>query len=211
MLGVYAEMRCSYFILRAEGDNIMELKLTLPLPISINSLYVNQFKYNTFTKKSEPTGAKVLSAKGKSCKALIRKDAKNQMKKQKWDIDYTKENYIYMDTVIYFNRMGRDDNNIYKLLCDSLEDIVYENDSRVLIRTQKIMYDTVNPRVELYIHPVSYIGIFDSHDIMTQFESACKTCTRYGRNCSILQNAKEGRIQEEINTELECSKYKEKS
>ena len=43
--------------------------------------------------------------------------------------------------------------------------------------------------------------------MLEQFESRCIGCIRYKRNCSILQKAKEGRIQEEI-TELECSKYK---
>ena len=33
-------------------------------------------------------------------------------------------------------------------------------------------------------------------------------CSRYKRNCSILKNAKSGRIQDEI-CDFECSKYKE--
>ena len=43
--------------------------------------------------------------------------------------------------------------------------------------------------------------------MLEQFESRCIGCKRYKRNCSILQKAKEGRIQEEI-IGLECSKYK---
>jgi Holliday junction resolvase RusA-like endonuclease len=176
----------------------MDLRLSLPLPTSINALYINKANFNPKTKKYEATGQRILSKEGVHSKQLITKATKQQMKKQEWDFEYTKENYIYMDTIIYFNRKGRDDNNIYKLLCDTLEGIVYENDSRVLIRTQKVLYDTENPRVEVHLHPVDYIGIFDSHDIMTQFESVCKGCKRYARNCSILKAAKEGRIQEEI-------------
>lgn len=197
------------FISNKRGMYIMELRLKLPIPVSINELYVNQYKYNPKTKKNEPTGARVLSAKGKASKALIRKDTKQQMKKQTWDFEYTKENYIYMDTVIYFNRKGRDDNNIYKLLCDSLEGIVYDNDSRVLIRTQKIMYDTDNPRVEVHIHPVDYVGIFDSQSEYEVFKSKCEGCKRYGRNCSILKNAVDGRVQEEI-VDGVCSKFNTK-
>jgi Holliday junction resolvase RusA-like endonuclease len=188
----------------------MELKLRIPLPTSLNKLYVNQYKYNARTKKNEPTGARVLSKEGKLSKALIQKAAKNQMKKQKWDYEYTKDNYIYLDSIIYFNKKGRDDNNLYKLLCDALEKIVYDNDSRVLIRTMKIFYDAENPRMELHIHPVEYIGIFDDQSCLDKFESVCKNCSRYARNCSILNKAKEGRIQEEIDSTFTCSKFKEK-
>ena len=184
----------------------MELRLTLPLPTSINALYINKATYNPKTKKYVPTGERILSKEGQNTKALIRKQTKQQMKNQTWDFDYTKENYIYMDTVIYFNRKGRDDNNIYKLLCDSLEGIVYDNDSRVLIRTEKILYDTENPRVEVYVHPVEYIGIFDDQEDLDNFESVCKGCKRYARNCSILKSAKEGRVQKEINEDV-CSKF----
>jgi Holliday junction resolvase RusA-like endonuclease len=188
----------------------MELNLILPLPTSINSLYVNEYKYNPTTKKKEPTGARVLGVDGLNKKKQIQKEAMKQLKGQEWDYEKSKEIFLYMDTFIYFNRVGRDDDNIYKLLKDSLQKIVYENDSRVLVRTQKIVFDTSNPRVELHIHPVNFIGIFDNKDELEEFESNCKSCNRYGRNCSILNKAKEGRVQEEIDLELLCSKYEMK-
>lgn len=187
----------------------MELNLTLPLPTSLNKLYINQATFNPKTRTSIPTGKRILSKDGKKVKIEIQNAATEQMEKQNWDYDYTVGDYIYMDTLIYFNRTGRDDNNVYKLLCDALEKIVYENDSRVLIRTQRILYDTENPRVEVKLSPVDYIGIFDNEDLLNEFESKCKSCNRYKRNCSILNKAKEGRIQEEISDTYECSKYKE--
>jgi hypothetical protein len=45
---------------------------------------------------------------------------------------------------------------------------------------------------------------------MKQFEEKCKTCRRYKNNCSILKKAKEGRIQKEIDEELNCKEYKKK-
>jgi Endodeoxyribonuclease RusA len=188
----------------------MILHLTLPLPLSLNQLYINEFRWNPKTRKREPSGKRILSDKGVMSKKLIQKDAKKQMKKQDWDYDWTKENYIYLDTVIYFNKKGRDDNNIYKLLCDSLEKIAYDNDSRVLIRTQRILYDTVNPHIEVTLSPVEFIGIFDNEEELNEFEENCDICSRYlkGR-CSILVKAKEGRIQEEIQN-MECSEFKEK-
>lgn len=194
----------------------MELNLVLPVPTSINDLYINEYgwSYNTKTKKKEnkPTGRRILSKKGRKVKNQIKAETRVQMQGQDWDYEYTKENYLYLDTVIYFNRKGRDDNNIYKLLNDTLEGICFENDSRVLVRTQKILYDTQNPRVEIKIHPVEYIGIFDSQQELDQFENKCQSCSRYlkGR-CSILQDGKEARVRKEVDLDSKtCISYKEK-
>lgn len=125
----------------------MELKLTLPLPVSINNLYINQFSYNPKTKSRTPTGKRIMSAEGKKVKNNFRDKETDEI--SNWDYEITKNTYLYLDTYIYMNRLGRDDNNIYKLLNDSLEKIVYDNDSRILTRTQKILIDSENPRVEV--------------------------------------------------------------
>lgn len=187
-----------------------KLNLTLPLPTSINKLYINQSTFNPKSKSRISTGKRILSKDGKKTKQQIIDEANNQLQGQNWSYEFTLNNYIYMDTVIYFNRKGRDDNNIYKLLCDALEKIVYENDSRVLIRTQRILYDPENPRVKVSFSPVEYKGIFTSEIHMNEFEEKCKECKKYARNCSILNKAKEGRIQEEIDSEFNCSKFNQK-
>lgn len=186
----------------------MELELTLPLPTSINKLYINQMGWNPKSKSRIATGKRILSKEGEQTKKHIIDEATKQLEGQDWSYDYTLDNYVYMDTLIYFNRKGRDDNNIYKLLCDALEKVVYENDSRVLIRTQRILYDPLQPRVEVSFTPVKYIGIFNDEIHMQEFEDNCKNCKRYARNCSILKAAKEGRIQEEVDMDtFECSKF----
>lgn len=184
----------------------MILKLTVPLPISINDLYINQYTWNPKTRSRVPTGKRIMSKEGERVKKEIQTEARKQLSQQKWDYDYTKTHYIYMDSYIYFNRTGRDDNNIYKLNNDALEKIIYDNDSRVLTRTQRIQYDPDNPRVELIFTPVEYIGIFDDRQQLDAFEVKCMTCKRYKRNCSILKKAKEGRVQEEIENQI-CNKY----
>lgn len=193
----------------------MKLELTLPVPTSINALYINQYKWNPFTRKSEPTGAKILSKEGELCKKQIQFHAEKQLSEQEWDYEWTveKNNFLYQDAVIYFSRKGRDDNNVYKLLNDSLEKITYENDSRVLVRTQKILYDTKNPRIELTLYPVSYSGIFNTKEEASNFIGKCESCTRYlkGR-CSILVDSLSATVREEvgdINNPV-CEKYKEK-
>lgn len=186
----------------------LEIKLILPLPVSINKLYINQYTWNPKTKTRVPTGKRIMSEEGKKIKKMIQLETIKQLQSQEWDYEWTKTNYIYQDCYIYMNRAGRDDNNIFKLLNDSLEKIVYDNDSRVLTRTQRILIDSENPRVELIISQVPFRGIFDTEEQMKQFEEKCKTCKRYKNNCSILKKAKEGRIQKEIDEDLNCIKYK---
>ncbi|WEG18693.1 RusA family crossover junction endodeoxyribonuclease [Alkalihalophilus pseudofirmus] len=187
-----------------------ELKLILDLPTSINKLYVNQHSWNPKTRTRVPTGKRVMSSEGRKVKEKIAKQAKEQIKGQDWDFDYTRDHYIYQDSVMYMSRSNRDDNNVYKLLNDTLEGICYENDSRVLTRTQRIYIDPKDPHIEVTLTPVPYIGIFDNEQQLHNFEENCKTCTRYKRNCSILNKAKEGRIQEDLDEKsLVCSKYKE--
>ena len=191
----------------------MKVELTLPVPTSINALYINQFAYNPKTRKREMTGAKILSKQGEKRKAEIAQAAKEQLQNQEWDYEWTKQNYVYQDAVIHFARRGSDDNNIYKLLNDTLEGIVYDNDSRVLVRTQRIVYDSSNPRVEVTITPVDFVGIFENQDKAVEFQSNCMSCTRYlnGR-CSILVDSLAGTVREEVGSiyEPKCVSYKEK-
>lgn len=194
----------------------MKLKLTLPVPTSINALYINQFAYNPRTRKREMTGARILSKEGTKRKEEIAFHATQQLAEQEWDYEWTKENFLYQDAIIYFDRRGRDDNNIYKLLNDTLEGVVYDNDSRVLVRTQKVLYDTKNPRVEITLTPVKYVGIFENQEEADKFELRCssesgKGCSRYlnGR-CNILVDSKSGQVREEVGSldDPYCTEFK---
>ena len=104
-----------------------------------------------------------------------------------------------------------DCNNYWKVLLDTITEtgVVWVDDDIVCERAQAIFYDTKNPRIELSIHPVDYIGIFDDMAQLESFESNCIECTRYTRNCRILRSAKQGKIQEEIQDNV-CSKRKQK-
>lgn len=193
----------------------MKLNVTVPLPTSINKLYINQYQYNPMSKKREPTGKRILSSEGRKVKAKIMGDARVQLEQQEWDYDWTKENYLYQDAVIYFTRRGSDDNNVYKLLNDSLEGILYDNDSRVLVRTQRIVYDASNPRIELTLTPVEFIGIFENKNALDSFESICQSCSKYRKgSCSILKDSVKGNVRsEDIGTIYmpSCNKYKKKN
>lgn len=193
----------------------MELRLVLPVPISINSLYVNQFMYDHRLRRRVPTGGRVLSASGEKQKKDIQNLTREQMKVQNWDYEWTvdKNSFIYLDVDVYFARRGRDSDNLFKLLHDSLEKIVFDNDSRVLPRVQRILYDKDSPRVEVTLSPTKSRGIFKTPLEAEQFEGICKSCTRYlsGR-CSILVDSLSATVRSEIGDVDNpiCEKYKEK-
>ena len=134
---------------------------------------------------------------------------KKEVKKQGWEKSDNIFQHYYMDCIIYFDRIDKDANNVFKCLADSITDsgVVWIDDTQLCERVQRIYYDSKNPRIELTIYPCDYIGVFDNSSQLEQFESRCIGCNRYKRNCSILQKAKEGRVQEEI-VGLKCSKYK---
>ena len=101
-----------------------------------------------------------------------------------------------------------DCNNYWKCMFDAITEtgLVWIDDNVTCERVNRIYYDSDNPRIELTIRPVDYVGVFDNASQMEQFESVCVGCRKYKRNCSLLKKAKEGRVQKEI-AEGVCSKY----
>lgn len=183
---------------------VKELKMTIPLPPSVNSLYTNQAFFNPKTKSYQSTGKRILTKEGRIAKNRISAEARMAVLKNDWNINEVDDIMLYMDATIFFNRKGRDSDNIYKAIQDSLQGIVYNNDSQVLARTQKVMFDKDNPRVELTIKPVDFVGIFNDKEDREDFEARCEFggtngCSKYrnGR-CSILQDSINGTIREEV-------------
>lgn len=129
--------------------------------------------------------------------------------KQGWEISSNPYQHYYMDCVFYFDRIDCDANNYFKCLADAItmSNVVWIDDNQLCERVQGIFYDRNDPRIEITITPVDYVGIFPDVAQLQKFESNCIGCTRYKRNCSLLVNAKQGRIQPEIN-EMICSDFK---
>jgi crossover junction endodeoxyribonuclease RusA len=186
------------------------LKLISPIPLSVNHYLGTRaiIKKDKFG-KAKPMAMVYETGEAKKYKKNFGEYIKEQVKLQNWKMSEDKTQHIYCDCVFYFDRTDKDCNNYFKLLLDSIteSEVVWIDDNVVCERVNRIYYDSSNPRIELEIYPVDYIGIFDNQEQLDGFESKCKTCKRYNRNCSILKKAKEGRIQEEI-CNLECSKYK---
>lgn len=184
------------------------LKLTSPIPLSVNHYLGTRVVYN---KKQKPMAIVYETPDAKRYKKEFGNYIKEQVKLQNWIMNMDKTQHIYCDCVFYFDRIDKDCNNYFKLLLDSIteSEVVWVDDNIVCERVNRIYYDSKEPRIELTIYPVDYIGIFDNSDQMVDFENICKTCKRYNRNCSILKKAKDGKIQEEI-CDLKCTKYSEK-
>lgn len=190
-----------------------QCRLSLPLPTSLNKLYVQQYSGGRFT------GKKILSKVGKENREDIMINVERQMSMPmniEWDFEYTKNNYIYMDIIAYVTRVNVDLDNTLKTLNDSIEasGLVFDNDKKVVPRFDRVYIDPSNPRVELTFKQTGWNGIFADEITRKNFESGCISCRRYRKGaCSILKKAKENKIQNEIkygNVNYICLSRKER-
>lgn len=118
------------------------LKLSLPVPPSINAMYVGK-----------RGGGKILSKKSKNYVRDARALINVAIEEQRWVMP-DRHVWLYIDMVFYFpDRRVRDSHNCLKLLLDVMEGYLYENDCFVLPRIQSVEYDKDNPRVDMLITP----------------------------------------------------------
>ena len=184
-----------------------KLQLSIPIPVSLN-----HYKgMRSYIKNGKPITTVYVKKEAIEYKENFKKILLDEISKQNWNIEVNDKQHFYVDAVFYFDRIDKDADDYSKILLDAITETqkIWKDDNTALFRPLRIYYDKKNPRLELTIYPVEYIGIFNTEKDLEQFEEKCKTCSRYKRNCQLLAKAKEGQIQEEIQ-DLECSKYKEK-
>ena len=186
------------------------LYVTSPIPPSVN----HYMGYRAIMRRGKPLSIPYKTAEAKAFQKEFAEILENAVKTQGWNVE--KENikqhikqHFYVDALFYFPRTRMDSNNYWKVLLDTITEtkLVWDDDNVVCERTQGLYYDAKNPRIELTIKPVDYIGVFDNTSQLEEFESNCIECTRYARNCKILRQAKEGRIQDEVENNV-CSQFK---
>lgn len=134
---------------------------------------------------------------------------KKQIEQQKWVKINNKFQHYYVDCIFYFDRIDRDANNYFKCLLDCITDTktIWEDDNVVCERVNKIVYDPKNPRIEIEIYPVDYIGIFNDRAELDIFKSNCSQCMKYkDGKCNLHNKAIEGRIQDNIKN-LICNNF----
>lgn len=184
---------------------IKELKLTSPICPSVN----HYLGWRGILKGGKPMAVSYKKPEALKYQKDFAEYVKEEVKKQGWVKSDNPSQHYYMDCIFYFDRTDKDCNNYFKCLADAITDsgVVWIDDTQLCERVQGIFYDSENPRIEIVIKEVDYIGVFDNASQLEEFESNCIGCSRYKRNCSLLKKAKEGRIQTEI-TDCVCTKRK---
>lgn len=182
------------------------LKLVSPIPPSVN----HYLAYRVVkTRGNKYIASSYKTKEATKYQSAFEKYVSGEAIKQGWNINDYAGKHLYVDTIFYFPRKDMDCNNYFKVLLDAITNTkkVWEDDNIVCERVSQIYYDSQNPHIEISIHPVDYIGIFDNNEEVQNFENKCKGCTRYARNCSLLRKATQGYIQDGV-TEEGCSFYK---
>lgn len=181
-----------------------ELVLTSPMPPSVN----HYLSYRAVVSKSgKPLGMSYTTAEAKRYRKNFAEYVLSEVENQGWDLEVNTKQHFYVDGWFYFSRVDVDANNYWKILLDAITDTqsIWADDNVACERVQRIQYDSTDPRIELRITPVDYIGIFDSSDQMDEFiQSNCIGCSRYTRNCSVLKKAVDGRVQDGV-TNCKCN------
>jgi Holliday junction resolvase RusA-like endonuclease len=181
-----------------------ELFITSPIPPSVNHYTATR----TVMKGGKPLSIVYKTKVAVAYQADFKSTVKRAVKEQGWETNLECPRHFYVDAVLYMDRKRRDTNNAWKCMLDAITDtqLVWKDDDIVCERVNRILYDPENPRVELYIHYVDYVGVFDNEEQLEAFKANnCIDCSRSKRNCTILKNAIDGRVQEEI-SELVCKK-----
>ena len=181
-----------------------DLFLTLDIPPSVN----HYLAYRAIIKNGRPMGMSYKTTEAQRYQKGLIEIIKQEVAKQNWELTPNKTQHFYVDTVFYFGKTNQDANNYFKVMLDAITEthLIWLDDNVTCERVQAILYDADNPRVEVHIHPTDYIGVFENSSQLELFESNCIDCKRYNRNCSLLKNAKEGRVQKEI-TGTNCLKF----
>lgn len=172
----------------------MELKLISPIPPSVNH-YLGRSKKGVTFKTQE----------AKNYQRYFEDYVRQEVFRQKWETSFDKFQHYYVDMVFYFDRIDKDPSNYTKCMFDAITNtgLIWIDDNTACERINRVYYDKVNPRIELTISPVEYIGIFDNKDNLQKFcETNCVNCKR--KNCKYFKAAREGRIQDSV-TQTMCS------
>jgi crossover junction endodeoxyribonuclease RusA len=123
-----------------------EIKLVLPSVPSLNHVYRNV-----------AINRRILMPKGKAWKEEVGWIAATQRAKQSWAFS-TKEKLVMELEIFWPDRRRRDADNCLKLLADTLEGILFEDDKWILPRVLNWDVDKDDPRVEVKIYKLNNGG-----------------------------------------------------
>ncbi len=184
-----------------------DLYLVSKIPPSVN----HYLAYRAIMKNGRPMAMSYKTPEALKYRAEFANYVTQEVEEQKWTVPISDNKHIYVDAIFYFPRVDMDSSNYFKVMLDSITDTqkIWKDDNVACERVQAVYYDKNNPRIELHIHPVNYIGVFEDAPHYDAFASRCTDCARGTRNCSVRKKAAEGRIQEEVVNGV-CTKFKRK-
>lgn len=191
------------------------LKLTIPMPPSINNDYMKPrgiLKWKIVGKTKIPYAMAMMyeTTEAKKFKKDMIKLIKAEIKKQEFIKEENK--FAFVEYTFFFPRINMDSNNYYKTFVDSVtecEGLIWQDDNISMMKDKRIYYDSKNPRVEVEIYYAPYIGIFDDENDLDSFvENNCSQCKKGNKigekgGCSVYKNALESRMQEELEINFE--------
>ena len=123
-----------------------EINLVLPSVPSLNHVYRN-VKINL----------RIMTPIGKAWKENVQWIAATERTKQRWE--FSSNEKLVMELEIFWpDRRRRDADNCLKLLADSLEGILFEDDKWILPRVINWDVDKEAPRVEVKIYKLNHGG-----------------------------------------------------
>lgn len=186
------------------------LKLISPIPPSVNH-YLKPRGFVIYQGKKPIAQISMYeTAEAKSYKKQFTQYVIEEVQKQNWNWTPNKTQHFYVDCDFFFDRVDKDPNNYFKCMLDAITEtqLVWLDDNVACERVNSIRYDSINPRIELTIYPVDYIGIYKDMETLNKFkEEYCNKCSKSNKNCTVFNKSLEGRVQEEI-VDLRCSKFK---
>lgn len=118
-----------------------ELRVTLPLAVSINHLYTHL------------KGKKFMNKQGLQYMKDVGLLAMHKVKEQGYVLE-EEGVWLVCELTYYFpDKRVRDCHNMHKLVADALEHIAFVNDRWVLMRDMYVGLDKDRPRIEVRIRP----------------------------------------------------------
>lgn len=189
-----------------EMNENQELNLICTKFLSLNNHYLGHRAIMQNLKgKSQPMVVVYEMKEAKDFKKEFVPYVMEEIEKNKWQ--KVSDRQVILDATFYMPRKRMDCNNLWKILIDCLtESGIWNDDDQCLERAKRIYIDSNNPRIEIKLTVAPFIGIFDNKEDLNEFKIKCEQCKRFKRNCSILNNAIDGRIQPEIENKV-CSKF----
>lgn len=125
----------------AGGSLNRSLKLTVPYPPSVNTLYVQRGR----RKSLSPVHVAYRDDIAVRAIAAMLEDGR---KVEPYNVP------VRMDMLVYRPRKTGDLDNVFKTLLDGLEGVVFRNDSQVVQIVATRLDDRANPRVEIEVTPI---------------------------------------------------------